>query len=476
MPLQRISFGRHSYNSDTRPLSTQQLINMYLENNPEDAKSPTIVRSVPGLTTFVQSGTGPVRGMLVDGDFLFLVSGDRFFRVDSSGVPSLIGTVAGTNPVRMASNGFQIAVVADTKSYKVSDILASLPASVSVVEIVDPQFRDSIDVVYQDGFHIFVAKDSQEFFISDISASSGGTGLDAFNATEFTRVVSSEDLLIGIASLNRELWAFGERTIEIYYNSGDAVFPFSRSTAGTINRGCISRDSIATYENTIFWLGDDFRVYANRGYSGVPISNQSIDRQIDNFSSPESSIGSIYSKEGHVFYSLKFDETTFVFDVSTGLWHERKSYLRDTFRGQFTALFGQRTLVGDDTTGSVFELDSDVFTERNDPLIRTAVSPPLHGEGRRISMNELWIDVETGVGLVTGQGASPTLLLDWSDDGGRTYTSVRNLDMGVLGSYRTRVRTHRMGQFRDRTIRVSVSDPVAFNIIDSYADISLGVD
>jgi hypothetical protein len=58
------------------------------------------------------------------------------------------------------------------------------------------------------------------------------------------------------------------------------------------------------------------------------------------------------------------------------------------------------------------------------------------------------------------QGAEPTLILQWSDDYGRTWSNEREASMGQTGEYRKRVKFWRLGQARDRVYRVIISDPV----------------
>jgi hypothetical protein len=72
---------------------------------------------------------------------------------------------------------------------------------------------------------------------------------------------------------------------------------------------------------------------------------------------------------------------------------------------------------------------------------------------------------EQGVGLITGQGSDPQVMLQFSDDGGRTWSSERWRSLGRIGEYRTRTRWLRNGSARDRIYRYAMSDPVRRNLI-----------
>jgi hypothetical protein len=78
------------------------------------------------------------------------------------------------------------------------------------------------------------------------------------------------------------------------------------------------------------------------------------------------------------------------------------------------------------------------------------------------------LDCETGVGLNTGQGSDPQVMLRWSDDGGHTWSNEHWRSMGKIGQYGHRVIWWRLGattKLRDRVYEVSGTDPVRVYIM-----------
>jgi hypothetical protein len=98
------------------------------------------------------------------------------------------------------------------------------------------------------------------------------------------------------------------------------------------------------------------------------------------------------------------------------------------------------------------------------PAIRAAAHLA-DGDYGWVVHNRLQIDMETGVGLLAGQGANPVALLDWSDDGGKTWSNKHSASMGRMAEARTRVRWNRLGRARDRVYRLTITDPVPRVII-----------
>jgi len=80
------------------------------------------------------------------------------------------------------------------------------------------------------------------------------------------------------------------------------------------------------------------------------------------------------------------------------------------------------------------------------------------------------LDMEVGVGKEVGQGTEPQVFLQYSDDGGFTWSSEIWLNIGPLGNYRRRVIWRRLGIARDRVWKVSGSDPVFYQINEAYVN------
>jgi hypothetical protein len=70
-----------------------------------------------------------------------------------------------------------------------------------------------------------------------------------------------------------------------------------------------------------------------------------------------------------------------------------------------------------------------------------------------------------------GPAGKPQWRLSVSDDGSRTWsTLVKPRDIGVTGEYLSRLRWLKMGQFRQRSIKLECTDPIRRNIVGVYID------
>jgi hypothetical protein len=131
------------------------------------------------------------------------------------------------------------------------------------------------------------------------------------------------------------------------------------------------------------------------------------------------------------------------------------------------------------TTCPVIALGADVPTITPlDPVLypirRLRRSPHLSLEQFRIFYHRFQLDLMPGVGTLTGQGVTPTVMLRWSDDGGYTWSSEIELSAGAQGDYTKRVYALMLGSGRDRVFEVSTSDPVQWTLLAAYIDTTTG--
>lgn len=376
---------------------------------------------------------------------------------------TLLGAVSGSGPVSMADNGTQLFVACGGPSYIYN---ASTEA---FVQITDGDFPGAETVAYIDGFFVFNEPDSQKIWLTSLL---DGTAIDAL---DFASSEGSPDEVVGLIVDHREVWVFGTDSVEVWYNSGAADFPLQRIQGAFSEIGCAAPYSLAKLDNAVFWLGKDARgqgiIYRSKGYSGERISTHAVEWQIQQYGDLSDAIAYTYQQDGHSFYVLTFPsaDATWVYDVSTGAWHERAGFNNGAFtrhRGNCQVFFDNEVLIGDYENGNLYAFDLDTFSDNGvvQKWLRSwRALPSGQNDFKRTTHHSLQVDCESGVGLVTGQGSDPQMMLRWSDDGGHTWSNERWAGMGALGQYGKRVIWRRLGmttKLRDRVYEISGTDPV----------------
>src|SRR5262249_41933529 len=228
----------------------------------------------------------------------------------------------------------------------------------------------------------------------------------------------------------------------VYYDSGSSSIFDVNPNAGVIEQGLEAAASPSKLDNTVYWLGNDERgaavAYRANGYTPQRISNHAIECAWSPYPTRKDAIGYSYQEQGHSFWVLQFPsgKGTWVFDAATQMWHERaylKSGALEGHLGQNHVYAFGKHLVGDRQSGNIYEMSLALYDDAGKAIRRVRRAPHISVEQQWIFHNQLQVDVETGLGLQSGQGSDPKLMLRWSDDGGKTWSNEYMASAGKAG-------------------------------------------
>ena len=493
-----------AYQLKSIAVDAQRCVNLYpetIESGNGKGAQVSYLRGTPGLTELFTVGPGPIRLVHVENferdnpveiAVVYVVSGAQVWACSyqaGAWVTALCGTIStSVGPVsahsikKGTSFKYQTVFVDGDNNYLVrsDDYDGGYAGSGNFGNFASFSLTPVLganQITWIDGYLILTVKDTSLFYVS------AWAGL-TFNPLDFATSEGNPDNVVGLSSLNRDLIIFNKISTEIYANSGNADFPFERVGNGFIEIGCAAPFSIAKTSEAVFWLGQDAsgrgKVYAANSISPQRISTHAIEASISTYEDISTARGYTYQYEGHSFYVLNFDEATWVYDLTTKMWHER-AYLDDgdLTRHRIDSLAYIPNLGihigGDYETNQVFELDPAARTDAGTAIKRLRATPHVSQNLKRVFHSFLQVDCETGVGLDgTQQGTDPQLMMRFSNDGGRTWSDEMLAAMGKIGEYKTRALWRRLGQSRDRVYEVSVSDPVDVNFVDAELEVEMG--
>lgn len=472
-----VGFIGPSYTLASKNVDCQRCLNLYPEINELGTgkeKEIAWLAPTPGLRRLVTVGAGPIRGIYSSSqNELFVVSGNQLYRISSAWVATALGStlLTASGPVGMADNGLQLVVVDGTNGYSWDFTAATL------TQLSGPGWLGSYSVVEQDGYFIFVKPNSNQFYISGLN----GVTLDPLDISSSE---GSPDNIIAQISDHRNVWLFNDQTTEIFYDSGNADFPFERMQGAYIETGIAAKYSAAKANGTVFWLGKDAKgggiVYMASGLQPVRISTHAIETDLKKYSTIADATAYCYQDGGHTFYVLNFPTAsrTWVFDAMTKLWHERSWTLNGQMlrhRADNHAYAFGTHVVGDWENGKLYALESTAKSDDGDFIMRKRSSPHIAEDGALLFHEEFWLDIESGVGLDgIGQGTNPQIMMKMSNDGGHTWSNEKWTDLGKIGERKTRPIWRRLGQARDRVYEITITDPVTVNIIGANLRITKG--
>jgi len=452
-----IPFAGGSYQGRSTNVASQKMINYFYEKN-VDGES---LVSTPGSTALVTPKAGEVRGGIEYNNLAYFVIGNTLYEINSAGTATSRGTLnTSSGHVSMAHNGVrtganqQIFIADGVQRYIYDNTTSTLTGYTDYA---------AVTVVFIDGYFIFNVAGTDRFYLT---ASYDGTTVSAL---DFETAEGDPDEIQALVADQRELFAFGVRTMSPWYNSGDADNIFQRFQGGFKQTGCVAKFSTARVDNNIYWLSRDERghgqvVKMGEGYSPQVITTPAIAYQISTYSKIDDAFAYAYQHEGHEFYVITFPtaKATWAYDASTQQWHERAHTIGGVFpnRERYNChvfAFGEH-LFGDYSSGTIYKLDSTVGTIDGTNIPRERITATITDEERRIRISALQLDMDEGIGD-PNVSTDTAMWMSWSKDGGHTYSNEIERSAGDSGAYSLRVIWRRLGNSRNWTFRLRTWTP-----------------
>lgn len=437
-----------------------RLINCYAEALSDGARKQFVRRRSPGLSLIATIEHVGCRGMHFYNGDLYVAQKDRLSRVNLVGalfVVTDLGALPGTARVTFARNNKapinDVICVTENDTYVVHQ--NSPPTSLG-----DGDLPAALTVDFLDGYFIWAIRDGR-FFVSGIN----DTTVDAL---DFGKAESHPDGIYRAIVLGELLYLAGPSAIEVWQNAGNATgSPFSR--AAVIPKGLASTFAIAGNEygfSALVFVADDNGVYRlDGGYQPSKISPPVLDRLIEAVDDKTLIDVTVSNASGHMWATVTGPNFSWVYELATGFWHERASYLAQSWRGVCSVQAFGGWVIGDRLTGKIWFFDADEMTEGGDPLVQTVISIPATDFPNRTAVSRADFDAIVGQGLVSGQEpieTDPVCLISWSDDGGNTFRTPLKRSLGRLATHKTPVTVNRTGTTSryGRVWKIDVSDPV----------------
>ncbi len=488
--MAEVVFCTESYRSPTTQLSAMRAVNCFIEMEPKGAKSQSPLFGAPGLTQWCTLPVGPVRGLWNWNGVLYAVAGQRLFQINSAGGYKTVSygqgeglagnPIGGTGRVSMSDNGQQLCIVNGQAGWILNNEIVNTSPGLSGVftQIVDPNFNSARTVLYFDGYFVFDRAETNQFFISPLN-----TGLPPYDGLAFASAVAKPGFLLATKENLQLLFLFCQNHIEMWYDAGTPDFPFQRYAGGVIERGCVSSQAIVNQDDAIFFLGTDRIFYRLQGNTAIRISTHAIENEWSTYGDISDAHCFTYTISGHKHVVVTFPSkpATWVFDISTRLWHERESWdANDNSLGRWRANCAveiyDKVLIGDAFTGDISILTWNQPTELGNTVRWLAHSTTISNDRMPMFINRLEMDMQVGFGASSGQDSKPGVLLRVSKDGGMTWSRYQTFrSLGQIGKYAQRLRWLSMGRAYQWTFELLITSDVPRTLISTHLDAEMGM-
>ena len=239
-------------------------------------------------------------------------------------------------------------------------------------------------------------------------------------ASKFT----GPDDLVSLICDHGQVYLLGEKTSEVWADTGTFPFPFQRIPGSSSEHGISAAFSVSRLGNSFAYLAKNNRGQAQivqmNGYFPQRISTHAVENTLVN-QYINDAVAYTYQLEGHEVYVISFPtlNLTWAYDATTSLWHKwlwvDSNNVYHRHRSNCSAFFQGSVLVGDWENGLLYKLDPDNYTDNGGKIRRLRRTPHLVTDLQRQYFDEMQIQFQPGVGLngtsvpvANPQGGSPT--------------------------------------------------------------------
>ncbi len=400
-------------------------------------------------------------------------------------------TVAGrSNYSRFATNGTDLVSVAPSNLNNFFDRVYSYdedlnPTSLDIADALNEENAGIADIAYFGGRFLYMSTILGKVFYSRI-------GDILPDALDFFAPASNTEKLTKMEVMNDRLYLFTQTTTYLYSVSANVDIPFQY--VGSIQVGIdnsVFNNCVCEYQGSIAFFGKqkggDPKIYMMSGTSFKEISTKDIDRVIKG-DREFTSIVRLFSfaEKGRSFLCVKSSDFCFVYEASTGIWHERKTYGSDTWKfngyiGSFRFMVGDgfkktsgnKAFIGsgfvDDSIGT--ELKSTLNEQNESGIVnREVITSPFNGKNDRIIVHELQPQCSVNYEQIDSGWPKPEISISVSYDFGNTFEQERGLSMGLIGDYKAKTRFFSFGYVDQAfTVKIRTMNPYPTGLVSLLA-------
>lgn len=482
MPFQNLPLNITGPSAEHRDknLSAQFTQNFYTEVVPgaKGAEQAFVLQSYPGQSLF-GSAVGVDRGQHTMQGISYRVAGSTLFEVSSAGTHTSRGTISGTARCTFYNDGANLAICSSDGQ----GVFNYFQSTQTLTVITDSNIVGSTAVTGINNQAIYTNVDQAagiDFVVAAVADPTTASGLDAAG------VDIERFSLVRSFSLDATVYMFTAKKVSLYWNNPASRPPLDRFNGKDIPVGLDALHSIANTDQFLYWLGDDksiYRLVPNTNSRQI-ISSPTMDHAVENYAVTTDAIAYEFRIEGMNFYQITFPSEGKTWLLNEALGREGWTNLSsDTVRGPYNAVSHtfnyNKHLIADATTGDLYQLDIDAFDNNGSVIqrIRTTseVNSTLLGvHGRRVKISRLIINMRKGVGIISGQGADPQMIVEYSTDGARSFKEIERVNIGRLGETDFQVIAEELIDDLEVIFRLTTSDPVYYSIYDASVDIKIG--
>ena len=323
--------------------------------------------------------------------------------------------------------------------------------------------------VFIDGYIFLVEATTGKVF------NSSNTDPLSWSTTAYVMPEQEADITTRIAKINNYLVAFGNDSIEYYWDAANAApdSPMQRNDAPLKYNGFLG--GLGQYGNNLYFIGKDAAgqpdIFKLSDFKIENIGTPAISRYLNNSGSNISTwLGNVISMQGHSFYVISCGlNKTWAIDLDSNLVSRFAFQTNQTFDLLFSVVSRGATSVKtyfclNDGTSNIYRFDALVYQDAGvNFTCGFTTENNAFGTLNKKTMSRLGINCDRPV-------ADTSINISWSDDDYISFSTPRVCNLNTDVPF-----IRQLGSFRNRVFRFTYTDNYPLRINEVEVDINKGI-
>jgi len=401
---------------------------------------------------------------------LFFVINNSFYGFVSPNNYTLLGSLTtNSGDVFIAENTANQIGICDKENIYIYDYSTPTPVFSKASLDFKPTF-----ISYHDGYFIAGEYGTNRWRLSE--ANNGLSWPVYTPGSTYAGLLQTEadtvQAVIPIPGHGNNVLVLGSIVAEIWTDTGNVLFPYTRSTGFNIDYGTINAATIAWQGDRVIWLGGNKKsgtsIFMSDGGNIQRVETSGIAHFLQQLTSPENSSAFFFEIEGHSFYVITFydpaDNVTLAYDLKEKAFYHLTDENGNYFIVKNIEKFNNKYYFVSQNNGKLYELSSQ-YTDYDGAIIPCERIPPT------IRMDDASPFIGNEMSLLLDQGncINPVqVTYSISRDGNASFGNEVTLPLNNIGYRKNRLVDWGFGYANEMTFKFKFLGDGRFLVKDGY--------
>lgn len=431
LPLKMVGGTRYGVNPY---VSSEETYNMYIS---DDSLIP--IAGHKNIRTVISNGIGRDIYTSKKYNHMIAVVDNQVYSIDKNLASARIAEIDSfSGDIFIAENNASQIAISDQNNIYIYDYANNTFSKATIP--FDPGY-----ITFQNTFFIATVRNKPEW---RLSAPNNGFSWPTGNIGEFQTKPDTTVAAVPLPGKGNNLLVMGETVSEFWVNVGAPIFPYKKNTNINLDYGCLSAPTIAYQDEMVCFLAGSDKagpaIMVSTGGAPQRLSNDGIDRKLEQLKNPAKSYGFFVRQNGHLLYIVTFvdDNLSYAYDFNTKEFFSLCDTDMTYYPAKRIVSFNNSYFFVSLKDGNLYELNSKYTDFDGKEFIRARITPTLMlPTSEQFYIDSLTFPVQQGTTNETQR-----IDMSISKNGGVSYSNYLTKNLRTTPNRASIFKHYRMGK------------------------------